>query len=36
VESFLASDAERRDLIDQIDVAYIHPSAAITLEADVV
>jgi hypothetical protein len=36
MRSFLASDAERRDLIDQIDVADIHPSAAITLEADVV
>ena len=36
MESILASDAERRDLIDQIDVADIHPSAAITLEADVV
>jgi len=36
VDSFLASDAERRYLIDQIDVADIHPSAAIALEADVV
>ena len=36
MESFLASDAERRYLIDQIDVADIHPSAAIALEADVV
>tara|TARA_B100000029_G_C17212542_1_gene828637 strand:+ start:82 stop:585 length:504 start_codon:yes stop_codon:yes gene_type:complete len=36
VESILASDAEGCDLINQIDVTNIHPSAAISLEADVV
>jgi len=36
VESILAGDAERRDLFDQIDMANVHPSAAISLEADVV